>query len=225
MTWDWSTAGRLNENGDPLQERVDGNLVYHGKRGSFTYAEDINPEYIWFNGGVRFHLLNEKIKVNEDGYVPINDFEGSPDDGKSRIWPVKVFRGVQPYDPVRGTLVVPHTTGLNEDAYWKNFDWEKAITAGMLSAGEPFSGKVDFIKTQMSWPITHMVAPAEDAVACHECHSKQGRLKDIDGIYIPGSEEYKRLDQLGWFIALLTLIGVVIHGLGRIISFYWNKRS
>jgi octaheme c-type cytochrome (tetrathionate reductase family) len=225
MTWDWSTAGKLNENGDPLQERIDGNLVYHGKRGSFTYGEDIEPEYIWFNGSVRFHLLDEKITLNDDGYVPINDFDGSPDDGKSRIWPVKVFRGIQPYDPENNTLVVPHTTGLNEDAYWKNFDWEKAITAGMLSAGQPFSGKVDFIKTQMSWPITHMVAPAEDAVDCNECHRKNGRLRDIDGIYIPGRDASEKLDKYGWLIVLLSLGGVTLHGIGRVFSHYLSKRS
>ena len=225
VTWDWSTAGKLDENGEPLQTRKDGNLVYHGKRGTFSYAENAEPEYIWFNGEVRFLLLNERAVTNEDGYVPINDFGGSPDDGKSRIWPVKVFRGVQPYDPDLGTLVVPHTTGLNEDAYWKNFDWEKAITAGMLSAGRPFSGKVDFIKTQMSWPINHMVAPAEYAVGCDECHSKNGRLKNIDGIYIPSRDASQILDMAGWAIALLTLVGVVMHGLGRIVSYLWSKRS
>jgi len=223
MTWDWSTAGKLDEKGNPLQKRVDGNLVYHGKRGTFTYAENVKPEYIWFNGEVRYLMLNEKAVVNEDGYVPINDFGGSPDDGKSRIWPVKVFRGVQPYDPVMGTLVVPHTTGLNEDAYWKNFNWEKAITAGMLSAGRPFSGKVDFIKTQMSWPINHMVAPAKDAVGCDECHTSNGRLKDIEGIYIPSRDASVRLDTAGWFIALLTLIGVLMHGFVRIVSYLWSK--
>jgi hypothetical protein len=145
MTWDWSTAGKLDKNGNPLQKRVDGNLVYHGKRGTFTYAQNAEPEYVWFNGEVRYLLLNQKAVANEDGYVPLNDFGGSPDDGKSRIWPVKVFRGVQPYDPVMGTLVVPHTTGLDEEGYWKNFDWKRAITAGMLSAGRPFSGKVAFI--------------------------------------------------------------------------------
>jgi len=206
-----------------LQERVDGNLVYHGKRGTFSYAENAEPEYIWFNGEVRYLLLNERAVRNEDGYVEINSFGGSPDDRKSRIWPVKVFRGVQPYDPVNGTLVVPHTTGLNEDAYWKNFNWEKAITAGMLSAGQPFSGKVDFIKTQMSWPITHMVAPAEHAVGCDECHSKEGRLKNIEGIYIPSRDASVKLDTTGWFIALFTLIGVSMHGLGRIISYLWSK--
>jgi len=225
MSWDWSTAGKLSEEGQPITEKVDGNLMYSSKRGTFTYAENVNPEYIWFNGSVKFHLLDEKIVPNEDGYVEINSFAGSPDDDRSRIWPVKVFRGLQPYDPVMETMVVPHTTGLDEGSYWKNFDWKKSITAGMLSAGRPFSGKVDFIKTQMSWPITHMVAPAKDAVGCNECHSKNSRLQAIDGIYIPGRDAVKWLDMGGWGIALLTLIGVILHGFGRIISFYWSKRS
>jgi hypothetical protein len=95
----------------------------------------------------------------------------------------------------------------------------------MLSAGQPFSGKVDFIKTQMSWPITHMVAPAEHAVGCDECHSKNGRLDAIDGIYIPSRDASLRLDAIGWNVALLTLIGVVIHGLGRIASYVWSERK
>jgi len=46
----------------------------------------------------------------------------------------------------------------------------------MKVSGAPFSGQVDFIRTEMSWPITHMVAPKEKALACTECHSKAGRL-------------------------------------------------
>ncbi len=80
------------------------------------------------------------------------------------IWPMKVFRGKQPYDPVNKTLVMPHTAGNDDSGYWKNFDWEKAIADGMQDVGAPFSGKVDFIKTEMSWPITHMVAPKDKAL-------------------------------------------------------------
>jgi len=29
---------------------------------------------------------------------------------------------------------------------------------------------------------------------------------------------------MGWIIALLTLVGVVMHGLGRIASYKWSKR-
>jgi octaheme c-type cytochrome (tetrathionate reductase family) len=225
MTWDWSTAGKLDDAGEQIEEYIDGNLVYSSKRGSFTYAEDIKPEYIWFNGDVTYQLLNKPVEANEDGYVEINRFDGSPDDGRSRIWPIKVFRGVQPYDPELRTMVVPHTAGLNEDAYWKSFDWERSIKAGMLSAGRPFSGKVDFIKTQMSWPINHMVAPAKNAVGCEECHSKNGLLNDIEGIYIPGRDANIWLDKAGWLIASLTLIGVLLHAAARVFSHFWSKRT
>ena len=60
-------------------------------------------------------------------------------------------------------------------------------------------------------------------MGCDECHSKEGRLKDIEGIYIPSRDASVRLDTTGWFIALFTLIGVSMHGLGRIISYLWSK--
>jgi hypothetical protein len=120
--------------------------------------------------------------------VPINRFMGSPTDGKSRIWPVKVYRGIQPYDPVNKTLVIPKIyEGDDPDSYSISFDWEKAIAAGMAEVGAPFSGKVDFIRTQMLWPITHMVAPKEKTLGCKECHNRNGgfsggRLKDVPGL-------------------------------------------
>jgi hypothetical protein len=129
-----------------------------------------------------------------------------------------VFRGSQPYDAVNMTLVVPHTTGSDDTGYWKNFNWEKAITTGMASAHAPFSGKVAFVKTEMYWPIAHMIAPKEDALSCQECHSANGRLKDIKGVYMPGRDASKLLDMAGWTIALLALIGVLIHGGLRIIN-------
>ena len=125
---------------------------------------------------------------------------------------------MQPYDPVNQTLVVPQTVGKDDTAYWANFDWDKAIAAGMKSADRPFSGKIDFIKTQMSWPITHMVAPAENALGCEDCHSKNGRLASIKGIYIPGRDSTAWLDTIGWALAVLSLIGVLMHGALRFLS-------
>jgi len=218
LSWDWSTAGQLTPDGKPvIKKDADGHVVYHGKKGTFTYGANIPPEYVWFNGKVKYTLLGDKINVAE-GFTPINHFEGSPDDGKSRIWPVKVFRGMQPYDAVNRTLVIPHTAGNDDTAYWTNFNWEKAVTAGMQSVGAPFSGKVDFIKTEMMWPITHMVAPAEKALTCEECHSKNGRLQNIEGIYMPGRDANKLLNWAGWSLALLALIGVLIHGAIRIVT-------
>lgn len=217
MSWDWSTAGKMGADGKPMSRKdAKGHVIYDSKKGDFILAENVVPEYYWFNGKVTYTLLGDKVSKS-DVATPINRIGGSPTDGKSMIWPMKVMRGTQPFDPVNQTLVMPHTAGNDNIGYWKNYNWENAIADGMQNMGAPFSGKVDFIKTEMFWPITHMVAPKEKALDCAACHSKKGRLQNVKGIYMPGrGDNNKLLDMAGWALALLTLIGVLIHGAGRI---------
>jgi octaheme c-type cytochrome (tetrathionate reductase family) len=189
LVWDWSAGGRMGPDGKPIEEYDDkGRKIYDSKKGAFVLGENVIPEYVWFNGEVKYTLLGDKI-VKGAGYTPINQFGGSPTDGKSRIWPVKVFRGVQPYDPVNQTLVVPHVYGTDPDAYGVSFNWEKAVAAGMGNAGAPFSGKVDFIKTQMLWPLNHMVAPRAGTLTCKECHGQDGRLSEGRMKNVPGLKQ------------------------------------
>ena len=217
MSWDWSTAGQLSPEGKPiLKKDAKGRVIYDSKKGDFVVAENVTPEYSWFNGDVTYTLLGDKVEKS-DGVTHINRLGGSASDGRSLIWPMKVFRGAQPYDPINKTLVTPHTAGNDDTAYWKNFGWEKAIETGMKDSGAPFSGKVDFIKTDMSWPITHMVAPKENAVGCNECHTRGGRLDKIEGIYIPGRDSNQLVNLIGWVAAGGTLAGVLLHGLVRIV--------
>ena len=37
-----------------------------------------------------------------------------------------------------------------------------------------FSDSVDFIETEMYWPINHMVMTADNALKCTSCHGKGG---------------------------------------------------
>ena len=219
MTWDWSTAGKLDEKGHRIQTKgSEGRDLYDSKKGDFTYERYVIPEYVWFNGNVRFTLFGEKVEGDK---VKINDFQGSADDPNSRIWSVKVFRGKQPYDIGNETLAVFHTapTDKKDDtAYWKNYDWDKALTSGMKAMGVEYSGKMKFVETEMSWPITHMVAPKEDALECAQCHKEGGRLAAIQDIYMPGRNNTPIIDKIGWTLALLALIGVLIHGAIRIVS-------
>jgi hypothetical protein len=82
----------------------------------------------------------------------------------------------------------------------------------MQAQGLNYSGDMKFVDTEMSWPITHMVAPKEDALSCQQCHKENGRLAAITDIYMPGRNNTPLIDKLGWTIALLTLIGVLVHG-------------
>lgn len=223
MTWDWSTAGKLKDGKPYTVKDSAGRDIYDTKKGSFRYEAHVIPEYAWFNGKVTYTLLGDP--VNTGGVTQINRFDGSPGDGRSRIWPVKVFRGRQPYDLETKSLVVPHTAtgyGVKDDtAFWQNYTWEIALKAGADATGRPFNGKFDFVATEMSWPITHMVAPKEDALACQQCHSRQGRLAGVAGVYLPGRDRVPWVDGIGWTLAALTLAGVLAHGAGRI---YMSRR-
>ena len=48
-------------------------------------------------------------------------------------------------------------------------------------------------------------------------------MKDIEGIFIPGRDARVKMDMVGWGIALLTLVGVIIHAIGRVISHLRRK--
>ena len=69
------------------------------------------------------------------------------------------------------------------------------------------------------FPITHMVAPKENVVACSECHKREdSRLANLEGFYMPGRDQFKWLDMFGWIAVLGALVGVVLHGAGRFVS-------
>jgi hypothetical protein len=216
MSWDWSAAGRLTTEGKPFQEKDEhGHVVYDSRKGAFTLGENVVPDYVWFNGKVSYTLQSDRI--DPSGPVAINTFHGGPADPDARIWPVKRFRSNQPYDIEHRTLLVPHTAVPDDSAYWYNFDWAKALAAGAAATGAPFSGQYGFVRTEMLWPITHMVAPKEDVVGCAQCHSAGGRLQGIGGIYLPGQHRNAVLDWIGWLAALGTLAAVIVHGAARIV--------
>ena len=95
-------------------------------------------------------------------------------DKKARIYPFKVMRGKQAYDPKYKTLAVVHQ--IDDDGYWHTFDWKKSVEIGMKAANLPFSGKIDFVETQMFWRINHMVSEASESLSCLDCHGDTGRM-------------------------------------------------
>ncbi len=218
--WDWRTAGRL-KNGEGYREEgyVQGNgeprHTYKSIKGSFKYGENLEPVYRWFNGVMVYTTIDTVFDPNET--VNINTPQGSADDPDSRIWPFKRMHTVQPYDKGNNTLVYMHLWGNDDAAFWGNYDFAKAIKVGMEQNNIPYSGEYGFIDTYSYWPINHMVAPKEEALACQECHAKEGRLKKLTGFYMPGRDANPWLDRIGIALVLLTLLGVVGHGLLRLI--------
>ncbi len=222
MWWDWSTAGRLDENGKPLHENdADGNHNYLSIKGTFVYDDHVIPEYYWFNGTANHHLITDKIDT-----VPLqmNTLYGSYKDKTSKIWPVKVHRGKQIYDSVYKTLIQPKlwSPEYNDSAYWKGFDWDLAAKAGMKYLGLPYSGKYAFVETEMYWPLNHMVSKKENSLKCVDCHRRNdSRLASLTDFYLPGRDKSRVIDGLGILFIVLSIIGVFVHGTLR--SIYKKK--
>ena len=219
MWWDWSTAGKLDKNGKAIVKKDEhGNLIFHSKKGDMGWAQNVEPEYGWYNGSMSYFRASDKISQGVEK-IEINSLRGDYEDPKARIFPFKVMRGNQPYDPENRILVIPYLAGKKgTGAYWGEYDWQKAAAVGMREAGLPFSGKIDFIKSEMYWPITHMVAPKEQALSCDECHSRNGRLANLKGFYLPGRDRWQRLDRLAWIALGLTLLGILLHAGLRFVS-------
>lgn len=177
MYWDWSTAGQDWEE-DPH--------VYLKIKGSFVYESNFTPEYYWYKGVTDRYILGDVIDPSRP--VLINTLDGDISDAQAKIWPFKVHRGKQPYDAVYNYLLQPQTAGAG--GYWETFDWDQALRLGEAGTGLPYSGEYGFAETVMYWPLTHMVAPAENALTCNACHGQDGRL-DWRALGYPG-------DPLNW---------------------------
>ncbi|WP_198586142.1 tetrathionate reductase family octaheme c-type cytochrome [Roseovarius salinarum] len=219
--WDWSTATKMDEAGKPYSEsdfvESDGDHrhTYISKKGDFRWEENAKPIYAWFNGQVEYTTADRKIDPDE--VVEINPLHGTPDGADSRIWPFKRMAGRQPYDSARNELVYSHVWGPETDtALWTNYDWSKAIAAGMEAAGEEYSGEYGFVDTYMYWPTTHMVAPAEDALDCESCHAEDGRMAGLTGVHMPGRTPFTAAGIFGLVMVLAALGGVILHAIVRL---------
>ena len=226
--WDWSVAGKLKD-GKPFHEegfiQSDGRALhtYLSTKGRFEWAENVVPYYAWFNGDVEYTLPDQTIDPTKT--VEINRLGGSPTDPKARIWPFKRMEGRQAYDSELNRLLMSHVYGPGtKTAFWTNFNWDAAIQAAMAKAELPYSGKFGFVDTHMYWPIAHMVAPADQALKCSACHSQDGRLAGIEGVYMPGTG-LPLGGQFGIALLAMAMAGVAGHGGLRIFRTVWQDRG
>lgn len=220
MAWYWSSAGDL-QHGDPYNVDNDqGVQEYMSTKGTFEWASNVEPDYVWFNGKADHYFLGDKIDTSA-GPVQVNSLMGSHDDPDARIIPVKIHRGDQIYDTKNLNLIQPklYAESMGDSAYWKDFDWDAAAAAGMKRVGLPYSGEYDFVETEMYWPVNHMVSKATLALQCNDCHTRNdGRLASLTDFYLPGRDNSPLLDGIGRWLIILSLFGTALHGVSRVIA-------
>ena len=147
---------------------------------------------------------------------------GNYEDLESKIWPIKIHRGKQPFDTISKKLVNVKVFGNSkgEGAFWEDLRWDTAIYLGMQYAEREYSGKFDFVQTEAYWPINHQVSPKEQTLKCIDCHtrSEEGRLAKLPGFYLPGRNYAKAVDYSGFAIIIISILGVIIHSVMRIFA-------
>jgi octaheme c-type cytochrome (tetrathionate reductase family) len=227
MRWDWSTATKKTD-GAPIEITDSlGNIIYNSEKGDQMWERNVTPDYVWFNGTADHHLPTDKVD-EENLPLKINTLLGSAKDKGSRIIPVKIHTGKQPYDTEYMTLLQAKLWGPHPGlgALWLDFDWELALKTGMDYFGLPYSGKWDFIESEMFLPVNHMVSPASEALACTDCHTRNGsRMAKVEGIYIPGKSQFASVDYLGQLLILFSFIGALSHALFRFMSYKKRKSN
>lgn len=224
MSWDWSTSGKMDKDGKPYSE-VDslGNITYLSIKGSFTWAKNVKPEYVWFNGTADHYIIGDQVDTSK--VIKINTLYGDYNDENSKIIPVKIHRAKQIYDCKNKIIIQPklYAEEKGKGGYWQDFDWDLAAKMGMQSVNQPYSGKFCFVNTEMYWPINHMVSVSDDALKCIDCHVREGgRIENLNNFYMPGRDHIAAVDNIGIILLILTFAGVLIHAVIRIIA---NKKT
>jgi octaheme c-type cytochrome (tetrathionate reductase family) len=232
MTWDWSKA--FTKSKDPEYHESDslGNHTHLSKKGEFTWANNVKPEYRWFNGTADHYLLGDKI---DEVPVQINSLKGNYSDKDSKIIPVKIHRTKQIYDTENNMLIQPKLfdSEQGKGALWVDGAvmpiekvWDNAARAGMEYIGLPYSGNYGFIETEMYWPVNHMVSPKENSLKCVDCHTRNdSRLEGLNDFYMPGRDYNKAVEYFGIFLVLSTILFAITHGIARVFVSLKNKRK
>lgn len=197
MSWDWSQAGKMPKE-KSVEKDEHGHKVFIAKKGRFTYEDNVVPAYAWYNGSAGSYNLGDKIEPGQ--VTKLNYPLGDINDPESKIHPFKVHQGNQIYDVKNSYLITPKVFGFKGDkeAFWTQFDWDKAAAAGMKASGLDYSGTYGFTPTVTYWPINHMVSRKSAALKCLDCHGDSGRLDwqqlgySGDPMYVKGAARMKK---------------------------------
>jgi len=215
LSWDWSTAGKLKDGKPYVEDGLFDGVEAHSymsKKGTFTWGRNVVPEYRWYKGELKQKTLQDVIDP-EQAPIDINPPTGSYNDPDARIWPFKIHRGKQPYDSGLNRILPLKLYGpKGSGAFWTEYDWSAALTAGAEKNKVEFSGNYGFIETNGYWPIKHMVAPSDKALDCNECHSRDSRLAKLTDFYLVGRDTNMWVEAFGFMAIFGGLFIVVGHG-------------
>jgi hypothetical protein len=161
---------------EPTDMMRDWSKVYFDEeKGKYMYTQeleyDVEPVYAWFNGSSFALVPGQPVRRDEEGRITMVLPQGSREDATAKIHPFKLHRGVLPV-LTEQQWIAPITT---EELYHHG-DPDKAVRDGVKNLYGLEDAAFTWEKTIRYMGIYHAVPPAEDALACGDCHSPGGRM-------------------------------------------------
>lgn len=167
ISWNWLMTGRSDR---MYQNNLHDRTLVQDENG-FTSATQLEPVYLWDDGGDHVYTRGQRIKPQELTYLQ-RPSERNP---KSKITPFRVIYGTQIYDQKYRYLISPlmQSTG---STLFDNSDWDTVASKGMQAIVLPFSGQYAFAPTVTFRRINHGVVSTSRTLDCMECHGSTSRM-------------------------------------------------
>jgi hypothetical protein len=141
---------------------------------------NVIPVYKFFNGTSTFYELNQKAIPGANGKVTLSAPIGTINDAKAKLSPFKYHTATQPFDPA-SLFIIPLKMGI----VFQTGNMDNAIRAGAAALGWTLPQSYQFLETERYMEINHTVQPANQALACNDCHYGSTRI-DFKGLgYTP----------------------------------------
>ena len=139
-------------------------------------ANDLVPEYRFWNRKSRNHLLHETATIDPaTGRYPTSRPLGAVDDPDSKLYAFKYKTAEQPFAHDLGKLIA-----LDTSVFFATGDPIAATEQGLvnmgLSASEPYS----WVETDTYQMLNHQVGDPDAALECADCHGATDRM-DLQG--------------------------------------------
>ena len=160
--------------------------TYLKKKGSFQYAQNIRPEYYWYNGRAYRYLTGDKIDPSKT--VQINYPLGDASDPEAKIWPFKVHRGRRSTTQSTCTFLAPRTSA--EGGYWSEFDWTRRPVWGRRTWGSPTAATTGSWTRRCSGPSRTWCSPRRRRCSASTATGRAG-VMDWERLGFDGDPAYR----------------------------------
>jgi hypothetical protein len=161
--------------------------VYEAKRlyePTITRDAMVVPEYLFWNGFSTFYEFGTPAMPRNNGKVLMAGPVGSINDPTAKIYPFKHHLAFQAIDPVTKRILP-----LKMGTLFQTGNVDLATTEGAAAVNWLLPQGYQFIQTERYMGIFHEVSPADEALACADCH--EGDRMDFDalGYGVKGTRE------------------------------------